>query len=108
MHFPAPFFSLFSLNVQPFPLCAVASFFTVFLFSHISCRQLLQQLERGREEGVAVVLRSEEEGRPWSRNSQADARHSRQASILRICKSTEITNAFEVEEVMDDAVMRIG
>ena len=93
MHFPAPSFSLLSLNVQPFPLCAVASFFTVFLFSHISCRQLLQQLERGREEGVAVVLRSEEERRPWERNSQADARHSRQASILRICKSTEITNA---------------
>ena len=92
MHFPVPSFSLFPLNVQPFPLCAVASFFTAFLFSHISSRQLLQQPERGREEGVAVVLRSEEARRPWSRNSQADARHSRQAGILRICKSTEITN----------------
>ena len=63
------------------------------ILTHLLDRQLLQQPERGREEGVAVVLRSEEARRPWSRNSQADARHSRQAGILRICKSTEITNA---------------
>ena len=50
--------------------------------------QLLQQPERRREEGAAVVLRSAEARRPRARHCQADARHSCQAGLLRMRESS--------------------
>ena len=49
--------------------------------------QLLQQPERGREEGAAAVFSSEEAGRPGEGHRQADARHPCKARLLRMRES---------------------
>ena len=69
---------------SPFYLLAV------FPFSHVSHFQLLQQPERGREEGAAAVFSSEETGRPGERHRQADARHPCKARLLRMRESLVI------------------
>ena len=49
--------------------------------------QVLQQPEGGREEGAAAVLCPAEARCPRSRHRQADARHPRQAGLLRMRES---------------------